>query len=131
MHHHALHPPALLSLALWSLVLACGGGVDDESPERSERRERCDDVSAQIDEALRLNIDKGVLVGTAVGCALTPESFDPRVQSEDLEYLTTAFQNACAIQAEECSGIPTHPIPPPSVPPPPPTLPTPSRSTSP
>jgi hypothetical protein len=95
-------------LLLWSFVLGCGRGDD----------ERCDDVTAQIDQALELNIAKGVLVGTAVGCELTPESFDPRVQPDDLEYLTTAFQNACAIQAEECSGIPRRRLPPPSVPPP-------------
>jgi len=109
MHDHARRPSALLCLLLWSFVLACGEGADDE---------RCDDVSAQIDQALEDNIAKGVLVGTAVGCELTPESFDPRVHPEDVDYLTTAFQNACAIQAEECSGIPTRPSAPPSVPPP-------------
>lgn len=109
MHNHVRRPSALPCLLMWSLILACGESADDE---------RCDDVTAQIAQALEDNIAKGVLVGTAVGCELTPESFDPRVQPDDLEYLTTAFQNACAIQAEECSGIPRRRLPPPSVPPP-------------
>jgi hypothetical protein len=125
MHNHALHPSLSLSFAMWSLLLACGTGADDES------RERCDDVSAQIDEALQRNIDQGVLAGTAIACELTPESFDPRVQRADRDYLLNAYQNACATQAQECSGIPTHAIPPPSAPPPPPNLPPPSPSTSP
>jgi len=116
---------------MWWCVLACGASAQEE---------RCDDVSAQIETALQNNIDKGILVGTAVGCELTVDSFDPRVQAADLEYLLNAFQNACAIQARECSGIPTRPIPPPpassptpGLPPtrnplPPPSLPLPTSS---
>ena len=100
MHHHALPASGLCCFALWSFVLACGPSAHDE---------RCDDVTEQIEAALQNNIDKGVLVGTAVGCELTAESFDPRVQPSDLEYLLSAFQNACEIQAQECSGISTHP----------------------
>ncbi|HKO94930.1 MAG TPA: hypothetical protein VJU61_27440 [Polyangiaceae bacterium] len=101
---------------MWSFVLACGTDDGDES------RARCDDVSAQIEQALEDNIDTGVLVGTAVGCALTPESFDPRVDPANVDYLVAAFENACAIQAQECSGIstpPGPPVPPPTASPPP------------
>ena len=109
MPNHALRPSGLCCRAMWSFLLACGPSAHDE---------RCDDVTEQIETALQNNIDRGVLVGTAVGCELTAESFDPRVQPSDLEYLLSAFQNACEIQAEECSGISTHPRRPPSEPPP-------------
>ena len=122
MHHHALPASGLCCFTLWSFVLACGPSAHDE---------RCDDVTEQIEAALQHNIDIGVLVGTAVPCELTRESFDPRVQRDDVEYLLSAFQNACETRAQECSGIPPQPVPPPSVPPPAPTLPPPSPSTSP
>lgn len=100
MHHHALPASGLCCFALWSFVLACGPNAHDE---------RCDEVTEQIEAALRDNIDKGILVGTAVACELTRESFDPRVQRADRDYLLSAFQNACETQAQECSGTSTHP----------------------
>lgn len=125
MHIQAQHPSALHSVAIccflmWSPLLACGPDVHEE---------RCADVTLQIETALEDNIAKGVLFPTVVGCEVAQDSFDPRVDPSDVEYLLGAFQRACATQAEECRGISTPP--PPSAPTPSPAPPPPSRLDSP
>jgi hypothetical protein len=103
-------------------VLLCCQAYQDDEDER-----RCRDVTSQIDQALQDNIEIGVLMGTAVPCALTEDSFDPRVRPDSREYLLGAFHDACIIQQERCGSDelesapeqgPPEPIPPPSAPPP-------------
>jgi hypothetical protein len=100
-----------LCLLLSSCVVACGALVDDE------QQDRCDDVTAQIEEAFQENIENGVLLPGSIACELTPESFDPRVPPPSMEYLRNAFSRACDEQAL-CAGISTEVGPPPGVSPP-------------
>jgi len=118
-----------------SLSLACRGAVVDDS------QERCDDTTAQIDEALRSYIDAAFLLPGALPCELTAESFDSRVRPEDLERILGQFRAACERQAACCSGrclpdetsseSPTEQVPPPVDPPPYVTAPAKSPATAP
>jgi hypothetical protein len=109
-------------VVVWSLSLACRGAVVDDS------QERCDDTTAQIDEALRSYIDAAFLLPDALPCELTPESFDARVRPEDLERVLGQFRAACEQQQACCSGAclpretpaadPPESVPPPAAPPP-------------
>jgi len=91
----------------FAFALACAG-LDDS-------RERCDDVTSQIDQALLDYIDAGYLRPDAVACELTPASVDPGVSPDNVERLLGQFQAACDTQAQVCSGIGVRP--PRSVPP--------------
>jgi len=66
----------------------------------NNRYASANDARDQIMGALQLNVNKGVLVGTAVPCgddgiANRNDSFDSRVDPQDVAYLTNAFANAC------------------------------------
>jgi len=79
--------------------LACAGEYNDD---------QCIDIRDQIVAALTENVNKGVLVPTAVSCgpdgvANNRDSFDPRVQAADVEYLQEAFRHACAEFLDNCT----------------------------
>jgi len=66
----------------------------------NNRYASANDARDQIMGALQANVNKGVLVGTAVPCgddgiANRNDSFDSRVDPDDVVYLTNAFANAC------------------------------------
>jgi len=106
----------------WFSSLACGGAVPEDS------QARCEDTTAQIDQALRNYIDAGYLVPEAMPCELTLQSVDSRVPAESVQQLLGQFRAACELQVACCSGAcPPAPVsddslpqrvPPPSIPPP-------------
>jgi len=112
----------LLLCFLSMLSLGCRGTGSDDS------QARCENITAQIDQALQDYTDSGNLLPTAVPCELTPQSFDPRVRPENVEHVLGQFQVACEQQAACCSGAclpsepadnaPPQPVPPPATPPP-------------
>ncbi|MEY2935340.1 MAG: hypothetical protein RL033_6089 [Pseudomonadota bacterium] len=108
-----MYPRSLCWLAA-GLAFACQQVDDDQ--------ERCADVRAQIEEALTNYTTMGVLLPGVEPCELTPDSFDPRVRYESVDYVLGAFANACEQRAEACLGVPSYerpePGPPPSSPPP-------------
>lgn len=88
----------LAALTAVSLAMACGEEYSDQ---------QCDDLRDQIAEALASNVDKGVLVASAVPCgaegiANDPESFDPRVSLANRAYLTDSFADACGRFEDHC-----------------------------
>jgi tetratricopeptide (TPR) repeat protein len=67
----------------------------------NNRYAAANDARDQIEKALQDNVANHVLVGTAVPCgadgvASKPDSFDSRVNPDDVKYLTGAFANACS-----------------------------------
>jgi hypothetical protein len=103
--------PLVAGLAPFALSLACAGGFDEAS------QRRCDDVTAQIDQALHDYTESGILLPGAVACELTPTSFDPRVSSGNVVRVLGQFTAACDTEAEECSGAAPQVGPPQSIPP--------------
>jgi len=102
---------SVVCLGCFAFSLACAGAVDEA------RQRRCDDVSAQIDQALSNYTDSGNLLPGAVACELTPDSFDPRVSPENVERVLGQFTAACDVQTQTCSGAPARVRPPGDVPP--------------
>jgi hypothetical protein len=113
---------SLWAVLVCSLSLACRGASADES------QARCENITAQIDQALQDYTESGNLLPTAVPCELTAQSFDPRVARQNVERVLGQFQAACEQQAACCSGVclPSEPadddpaelVPPPATPPP-------------
>ena len=113
---------SLWAVVVCSLSLACHGASADDS------QARCENITAQIDQALQDYTDSGNLLPTAVPCELTAQSFDPRVAPENVERVLGQFRAACEQQAACCSGVclPSEPaddappkqVPPPATPPP-------------
>jgi len=93
-------PRTILLVCLSGLpLLGCAGEYNDE---------QCIDIRSQIVAALQENVDKGVLVPSAVSCgpegvADNPDSFDPRIPAADVEYLREAFRHACAEFLDNCT----------------------------
>ena len=91
-----------LGLSALLLTLACG---DDRYSE-----ERCEGLRDQIMEALVTNVDRQVLVATAIPCgsngvANDPNSFDSRVPMATVNYLKNEFAQACGEFEDHCGPL--------------------------
>jgi hypothetical protein len=92
------NPAAIATVTVAGLALGTSAVL---AAFAKNRYSAANDARDQIMNALQDNVNRGVLVGTAVPCgangvANQPNSFDSRVKAEDVNYLTGAFANACS-----------------------------------
>jgi hypothetical protein len=93
--------PRAVLLLLCSLSAVGVGCGNDYSAEH------CDDIIRQIQTSLEDNVNKGILVREAIACgedgvANRADSFDARASDGDVEYLQSAFRNACDEYQDHC-----------------------------
>ena len=81
------------------MVLGCHGASDDDAARR-----QCENVTAQIEQAVLDYTQSGNLLPGQEPCRLTADSLDPRVSPENVDRVLEQFANACDIQADACSG---------------------------
>jgi hypothetical protein len=91
-------PAAIATVSLAGLALGTSGVL---AAFANNRYSSANDVKGQIMEALRDNVERGVLVDSAVPCgedgiANRRDSFDSRVDAEGVEQLSGDFANACS-----------------------------------
>lgn len=90
-------PPAIATVSVAGLALGTSAVLAGFA---SNRYAAASNARSQIMEALRENVESGVLVGTATPCgrdgiANRTDVFDSRVAPRDVQYLSGAFAYAC------------------------------------